>query len=300
MDTQTAAAAGNRPFLLLPGHSLLGCLFRLCPQGPAGGKAPRMGLYFGLSCQYPDGVLRKALRQKGLCQPSHPEEPPARLPAALAFVTLFGIAAAIVSLVIPELISALRAHCRQNPQGGRPPAGNLLKTPTLSVFCRRSCWNSQHDGLGEPSHPASVAHHRGAGAPPSSSRPTRCFPRFPPWGLPAHCRYLLRVCAAEQGQAAVPVRPPVPPLSASLLERQAFACAACGRRLSFTATLSSAERLEASAILGVLCTVGMLPLGLPDAPMIGALIGVTALIPVAGAYIGALVGVFLILSHLPC
>ena len=38
--------------------------------------------------------------------------------------------------------------------------------------------------------------------------------------------------------------------------------------------------LEA-AILGVLCTVGMLLLGLPYAPMIGALIGVTALIPVA-------------------
>ena len=84
----------------------------------------------------------------------------------------------------------------------------------------------------------------------------------------------------------MPVRPPVPPLSASLLERQAFACAACGKRL--LSPLYCRPVLEA-AILGVLCTVGMLLLGLPYAPMIGALIGVTALIPVAGAYIGALV-----------
>lgn len=39
-------------------------------------------------------------------------------------------------------------------------------------------------------------------------------------------------------------------------------------------------------ILGVLCMAGMLILGVPYAPMIGTLIGFTALIPVAGAYIG--------------
>lgn len=54
-----------------------------------------------------------------------------------------------------------------------------------------------------------------------------------------------------------------------------------------------------AVILGLLCTVGMLLLGLPYAPMIGALIGVTALIPVAGAYIGGGVGAFLILTVSP-
>lgn len=39
-------------------------------------------------------------------------------------------------------------------------------------------------------------------------------------------------------------------------------------------------------ILGVLCMAGMLILGVPYAPMIGTLIGFTALIPVAGAYYG--------------
>ena len=52
-------------------------------------------------------------------------------------------------------------------------------------------------------------------------------------------------------------------------------------------------------ILGVLCTIGMIILGLPYATMIGALIAFTALIPIAGAYIGAALGAFLILTQNP-
>ena len=54
-----------------------------------------------------------------------------------------------------------------------------------------------------------------------------------------------------------------------------------------------------AVILGVLCTIGMLILRLPYATMIGALIAFTALIPIAGAYIGAGIGAFLILSQEP-
>lgn len=54
-----------------------------------------------------------------------------------------------------------------------------------------------------------------------------------------------------------------------------------------------------AVILGVLCAIGMLILRLPYATMIGALIGFTALIPVAGAYIGAGVGAFMILTVSP-
>ena len=52
-------------------------------------------------------------------------------------------------------------------------------------------------------------------------------------------------------------------------------------------------------ILGVMCLIGMLILRLPYAPMISALIAFTALIPVAGAYIGAGVGAFMILMVSP-
>ena len=53
------------------------------------------------------------------------------------------------------------------------------------------------------------------------------------------------------------------------------------------------QTLEA-VILGVLCTVGMLILRLPYATMIGALVGFTALVPVVGAFLGAIVGAFMI------
>lgn len=41
-----------------------------------------------------------------------------------------------------------------------------------------------------------------------------------------------------------------------------------------------------AVILGMLCTIGMLILRLPYAPMIGTLGGVTALIPIVGAFVG--------------
>lgn len=56
--------------------------------------------------------------------------------------------------------------------------------------------------------------------------------------------------------------------------------------------------LEA-VVLGGLCVVGMLLLQFPYAVMIGVFIGFTALIPVAGAYIGAVVGVVMILTVSP-
>lgn len=60
----------------------------------------------------------------------------------------------------------------------------------------------------------------------------------------------------------------------------------------------SGQTLEA-VILGSLCMVGMLILGIPYAPMVGALVGVTALIPVVGGFIGAIVGAFMILTVSP-
>ncbi len=54
-----------------------------------------------------------------------------------------------------------------------------------------------------------------------------------------------------------------------------------------------------AVILGVLCAIGMLILQIPYAPMIGALMGFTALIPIVGGFIGAGIGAFLILMESP-
>lgn len=54
-----------------------------------------------------------------------------------------------------------------------------------------------------------------------------------------------------------------------------------------------------AVILGLLCIIGMAIFQFPYAMMIGTLIGFTALIPVAGAYIGAIVGAIMIFTVSP-
>ncbi len=49
-------------------------------------------------------------------------------------------------------------------------------------------------------------------------------------------------------------------------------------------------------ILGTLCAVGMAVLNLPYAPMVGSLVGITAFVPVVGAFIGGGIGAFMILT----
>ena len=54
-----------------------------------------------------------------------------------------------------------------------------------------------------------------------------------------------------------------------------------------------------AVIIGVLCTLGMLILRIPYATMVGALIAFTALIPIFGAYIGAITAAFMIMTVSP-
>jgi len=52
-------------------------------------------------------------------------------------------------------------------------------------------------------------------------------------------------------------------------------------------------------VVGLMCTGGMLLLNIPYAVMIGAIVGVTALVPIVGGYIGLIIGAFLILMISP-
>ena len=54
-----------------------------------------------------------------------------------------------------------------------------------------------------------------------------------------------------------------------------------------------------AVILGVLCMIGMWILQIPYATMTGAVIAFTALIPIAGGYIGAAIGAFMIMTVSP-
>ncbi len=52
-------------------------------------------------------------------------------------------------------------------------------------------------------------------------------------------------------------------------------------------------------ILGLLCTGGMMIFRFPDPVMIGAVVGVTALVPLVGGYVGAGIGAFIIFTVNP-
>ena len=70
---------------------------------------------------------------------------------------------------------------------------------------------------------------------------------------------------------------------------------------TFHKTFSSfivGQLLEA-VIIGTLCALGMMLLRIPYAVMTGTVVGVTALIPVVGAYIGAAVGAFMVFTVNP-
>ncbi|MBR5267559.1 MAG: AI-2E family transporter, partial [Lachnospiraceae bacterium] len=54
-----------------------------------------------------------------------------------------------------------------------------------------------------------------------------------------------------------------------------------------------------AVIIGSLCAVGMMVLKMPYAVMTGTVVGVTALIPVVGAYIGAIIGAFMVFTVNP-
>ena len=60
-----------------------------------------------------------------------------------------------------------------------------------------------------------------------------------------------------------------------------------------------AGQLAESVILGTLCLIGMLIFGFPNAIIISVLITVTSLVPIVGAFVGALVGFLLIVITNP-
>lgn len=68
-----------------------------------------------------------------------------------------------------------------------------------------------------------------------------------------------------------------------------------GQIMNFSFQSFIVGQVTEAAILGSLCALGMLILGLPNVLMISILVGVCALIPIVGAYFSAVVGAFMIL-----
>ena len=87
---------------------------------------------------------------------------------------------------------------------------------------------------------------------------------------------------------------------------QAYTSPAVARTIKQVATLTAdtftrfvCGQLIEACILGSLCFIGMTLLGFPYAPLISVIIAVSALIPVAGAYIGAILSALLLVMISP-
>lgn len=88
-------------------------------------------------------------------------------------------------------------------------------------------------------------------------------------------------------------------IEAYLSEKHAKLILDIGKTINSTfRSFFTVQCLEAT-ILGTLCVIGMSLLKIPYAVPIGVLIGVTALIPVVGAFIGIIIGAILIVSVAP-
>ena len=91
--------------------------------------------------------------------------------------------------------------------------------------------------------------------------------------------------------------------AAELLKKEELSIKQCENEIArltadtFT-NFVSGQLLEA-AILGVLCFVGMVILRLAYAPLISVIIAVTAIIPIAGPYIGAILSALLLVMVAP-
>lgn len=72
-----------------------------------------------------------------------------------------------------------------------------------------------------------------------------------------------------------------------------------GKTIHETFTSFIVGQLMEAVIIGTLCALGMTILKMPYAVMTGTVVGVTALIPVVGAYIGAAVGAFMVFTVNP-
>lgn len=81
----------------------------------------------------------------------------------------------------------------------------------------------------------------------------------------------------------------------ALTEKVYYVCGVA--HASFTSFIVG--QVTEALIIGALCTAGMMLLRLPYAAMTGAVVGFTALIPIVGAYIGTIVGAFMIFTVNP-
>jgi len=207
----------------------------------------------------------------------------------LALLLVVGIFVGVAFLVVPELLGAITLIVQIVSEGlehlaGLDNSGVLVQTPLaewinsvdwLSLSAQLETWLKEQSG-------ALAGHAMGAVGSVVSGVVTAVI------GL-TFAIYILAGKERLKRQASRLLRVWLPARVSGGVIHVASVCAG-------TFKLFIAGQATEAIILGTLCMVGMAMLRLPYAPMIGALVGVTALIPVVGAFVGTIVGAIMILT----
>ncbi len=245
-----------------------------------------LGLVFALILNVPMGFFERILwpgAKKKLWKKL-------RRPTAfiISLVIILGIFTGIVCLVIPEFADAVIITAK----GTIELAKELSRIDKDSVFYRY--FGEILSGIDWSSYINSIQEwitNTGSGIVTSAvSRITALFGGIVDFFIAfVFAVYILFSKKTLKAQTSRLIRAWLPE---SVGEWVLHACAVASRVFR---SFVSGQTIEA-LILGTLCMLGMLILRIPYAPMIGALVGITALIPVVGAFIGAGIGAFMILT----
>ena len=207
----------------------------------------------------------------------------------LAILTLLGIFAFIVGMVVPQLAACFRLLIAEIPAGVEQLLGWLAShdvlTPERMAEIKASLAGLNWQAWLESIAPTVMTGFLGAIGSVVSGTTTvfiaLIFAIFTLLGkrrLFAQCARLLERYLSERRRGQVRY------VSGILNE--------CFHRFIV-------GQCTEAVLLGALCALGMLLFGMPHALMIGALTAFTALVPIVGAFIGGAIGAFLLLMESP-
>ena len=207
----------------------------------------------------------------------------------LAILTLLGICAFIVGMVVPQLAACFRLLIAEIPAGVEQLLGWLASHDVLTPECmaeiKASLAGLNWQAWLESIAPTVMTGFLGAIGSVVSGTTTvfiaLIFAIFTLLGkrrLFAQCARLMERYLSERRRGQVCY------VSGILNE--------CFHRFIV-------GQCTEAVLLGALCALGMLLFGMPHALMIGALTAFTALVPIVGAFIGGAIGAFLLLMESP-
>lgn len=248
-----------------------------------------LGTILALIFNVPMSFFEQNLRKKaGLHNAARP------LAIVFALIVVFGVFIGITVLVVPEVIEAVKlivqiagggleqlARMETNSDLMETPVGQYLdkiNIDWLGLKNQMEQWLSSQSAV-------FVNHAVGAVGSIAGSLVTFFI------GL-VFAIYILSGKEKLKQQVCRLLHAWIPPKIGGMLTHVAAVCIKTFR------LFITGQAMEA-IILGTLCMIGMVILRIPYAPMVGALVGVTALIPVVGAFAGTIVGAIMIITVNP-